>query len=755
MGYTKIVNKLLYVPFNQYYTVADSIMEKMTMCEFFRNVFYFPDFSDEIERLSAANEDELENYDSSIPKIEIIRQLNDSQRYLTSYEYWLNNDINEVYCLIGSSGCGKTTFLHYNKYMKPEYNWNILDIQTARNGVSVNGRHFHASGHSLLFDKVWSSVIQLLADNLFVYADGSLDCSVTADSIVRTKKEYVNKVSQRTALDVRSHDFFAKIPEINGEDIGAYCDKCSNYFIDYFRNLSTNGNYLSITIEILLILLYLLSDIKKNIIVFDNLERFIGTDEIYNSEICEFVQYIRNFIGEFSVKYQKTGLNKTLFSKHYQFILSIRRTSLRMIQTQQTSDYDERKLDISTWFPINKVIGKKIEWYDKNGFDVFREDLIRSVITDEGFSEKGILGIQMKLDMLFNFNKRLIVEFLTIVLNREYNYVMLERANKFWKNDYGIKPMLSKFAARSIIMRLILDELQLSDDLFKKILALRGDEYTSHTSYDEPQTGIGDARKILTILNNFNFQTVKGLFVPFDLKYMPLPEMVRVLYSGDKRIRNIKNIFINKGSADERIKIAKILYYMNYCNRRDNNWLQFIDVQYKCDSMKKISIASYDDLDKLMQNHYTDISIRITNGGRAFLAFFVHSFEYFSCRYNAFSLPLLCTIPSKNEIENKNIQDLECVKTIMCVETQVKKCIEQMDSCVNNKTILYRKTAQDIGQTHKQRILQSHKGYISNFLDCLNRIFENEKLSDNGVAALQELRGWLLLKIKNYAKEST
>ena len=175
--------------------------------------------------------------------------------------------------------------------------------------------------------------------------------------------------------------------------------------------------------------------------------------------------------------------------------------------------------------------------------------------------------------------------------------------------------------------------------------------------------------------------------------------------------------------------IAQVLYYMNYYDGRKQNWLQLIDIQYNMQNINRVTIDSYQTLKEYILNNSKNINIRITNAGCAYLYFVVYYFEFFSCKtsYSKTKIdlyPLLCTIPSVEEIVSQDIENLHCIKILRRVLADSKECISILNADEN--PILFRPNIHSKFITHQERIINSHHGFINNFKDCLNRIYFDE-----------------------------
>lgn len=315
--------------------------------------------------------------------------------------------------------------------------------------------------------------------------------------------------------------------------------------------------------------------------------------------------------------------------------------------------------------------------------------------------------------MLFNNDKRVVVNILTKVLDNASNGRYLKEYDLFRKNSYNIEKSYAKFAKRTIIFTLILNELK-KDGFFSNIAV----------EHDVDKMSLGYARKILTILYDYKLVLNDG--------YMKLDDIIIML--DNREINAVERYFV-KYNRERRKTVSKVLYYMNYYDGRANNWLQFIDIQYNI-NQNETRIKSDKELDELIENHHENINIRITSAGIAYLFFVVYSYEYFACKSsnlapreylsnNGSLPPLLCVIPSKRDILEKNVDELLCVKILKFVSNEAIKCIEKMqkDKNGNEKTIPFRKGIHDKYIEHGERIINSHVGFIDNYIECIKQMY--------------------------------
>ncbi len=144
------------------------------------------------------------------------------------------------------------------------------------------------------------------------------------------------------------------------------------------------------------------------------------------------------------------------------------------------------------------------------------------------------------------------------------NKSMFELAELFMTNE-NLPTNLKKYAYRSIIWRLVIDKL-LNDQLFHEFVNIR--------DVFEKKVALDYIRKILTILYNYSQETTYS--------YMSLTDLLKQLYPDQD---NVSQWFCSEICKQERERICRLLYFMNYYDRRDNNWFQFVDIQ--CNSQIK------------------------------------------------------------------------------------------------------------------------------------------------------------------------
>lgn len=719
MSYTTTYNKLMYVPFNHDYAVDEEIEKELSRDEFFEKCFVMPNFAKEKDELMKISSEEIKAFEVDLTKDEVNLKYEKQGDEWGLFHNWIMSNQNDMYCVRGDAGTGKSSFLHYLEYIYRHSNirWCIIDIQKASETISILGNPVNIPYFVSLYSKSISAIILSIVDLLYYRkADEKIDYEQSANNLDRLVENY-KKIFDGYFLNREVQSFYRNISKVvnnRTNDLKAKCIDSAGQVANHINNLFKNHNMkeeerLSRMIELYLSILRCINENVRYIVAFDNFERFVGVDEIFNGQLVEFVIKLREIQNSISSSYN--GLKK-----YYQIIIFMRKTSTRMFPSQQSSELFEHSLDISEWFQISKILEKKIDWYREKNIEINEAKRIMIILSDVGGYGRDFRGLRSKLNMLFNYNKRVITRFISKILDK--NYLYINRYDSFINNEHKITNGFSKFAARVIIFRLILNELR-QDEFFSHIVVQKNNDESSSLGY---------ARKILSILHDYNLENRDS--------YMPFDEIIEKIYP---TLNNPIERYFDINNEDKRLIIAQVLFYMNYYNTRSDNWLQFIDIQYNMNNTNRIRVKDYEKLFELIDENHDNISIRITSAGKAYLYFVVYSFEYFACKsinidkklkdFGTDDLPpLFCAIPTKDEIKYNKYSDLLCMKIIKIVSNEAFLCINIMNSEENS--IGFRRTIEDDYIYHKDRIINSHVGYIRNFAYILKDIYKNEMKDD-------------------------
>ena len=707
MPYNKITNEMLYVPFTNEYNVALEIRQKLTTKEFFEHCYVDPDFEKEIRILQNLDNEAINDSEYLLTKAEMI---NEYQEYISAKDKfirWFENHESALYCIVGDAGTGKTTYIHFLKFCYSNIAWEIVDIQKAVNPLRWMNQKIVFENFSLLSQKIISTILGNIKNMLYKRdKDGKTDYNTTVYTINYLLCQYHNYVEEYDPDEELAY-FFDTLKEINEIDTKKYCsiasDKITTWIKSKFDQIDVNyiegtNSILRLFISLYIIILHCFNKEHKHILIFDNIERFIGTDEIYNNEIVNFADVLRMTHDSYKNQYMNEDENRDRFAEHYQFIISMRNTSSRMFTPQQHSDALSHTMDISRWFSIDKIIQNKMNWYNENNISIDPTEDIVNILDDIGLSGNTIHGLRPKLELLFNNNKRLIMEFICNVISDINNELFLKKAREYYDNKFGIEPSVARFAYRMIIWKLVMEKLR-DDELFRYMCI-----------YDNNNNIFNYGYKILSILSNYNMEHTNI--------YMSFNELIETLYS---HTNNSLDYFFDTNNVLERIKISKLLFNMNYFDRRKGNWLQFIDIQYNPSNINQVSIPTWEKLNEMIDISNTNfnlIKLRITSGGRAYLSYIAQTYELFSTRY--FGYPsLVMSIPNCEEINKMETCELEIIKNMDNVKDKVLSFLDEIE---DGTVIRLKKNSGDKGHTFKERVMNSQVGYLDNISNCFTKI---------------------------------
>ena len=139
MNLDATIKKILYVPFNEEYHIDTTIKNLLTEEEFFEHCFYMPDFEDEINELLDKTEEEIQAFEIDVTKEELIQNYRNYKIQNEAFFNWIESNQNEIYCIKGDAGTGKTTFVHYlqYKYKNTNVEWDIIDMNMSLKDVKI------------------------------------------------------------------------------------------------------------------------------------------------------------------------------------------------------------------------------------------------------------------------------------------------------------------------------------------------------------------------------------------------------------------------------------------------------------------------------------------------------------------------------------------------------------------------------------------------------------------------------------------
>lgn len=747
-----LIKKILEVPFGSNHYIREELLKQLQK-DFFTECFVQPSY--DLNNIHILDEPVRTAFEIDLPMKEIIEgaeAIKDDEDALFN---WLDDQTYNVFYVRGDAGTGKTTYLHWLKYraehLHPEegWKWEIIDLADAVEQIAILDSVVYIPHFSNLHYKLISAIIKLMNGKLYPekLERKPVDHEKSASYFQRLQSVF-KKEFDCFYPDKRIRSFFNNLPlksELDEEKTSIrICEDCSHFMAQSFRDLLNTLSAQEALGYFLQLYLYFLRCFEMQarfVIAIDNVERIIGSDEIFNADMTEFATALRTL--QTAIADNNPGLQQ-----FYKLAVFMRNTSVRMLTPQQITDTRANTFDMSDWFDVEAIISSKFSWYEKQGEKLQGTEEILDILHDNYEEDGNLRGLYTKLKMIFNNNKRVIVHFITRVFGKKTNEPYVLIYNRLRKHSYGpLSESLTRFATRSIIYRLILNEMR-QDNFFHAIMtepstATPPSEQSRNKNQQEAKNekkkidgavAIGYARRILTLTYMYECTN------PED-PYVPLKNILCTIFN--MRPQDI-NLFYSDENRKKRESIAEILFAMNYYDGRKGDWLQFIDIQY-CPEQRynNIRISRADQLQEILEQGVEKIGIKIMPAGVAYLYFIAFSYEYFACKsMNAparkeiigeFDIPpLLCTIPNKEQIIKSKLSDLECIKTIEVVLIEALRCIIKMnhDEQQGFNTVPFRRTLDGPTIRHTVRIINSHRGYLDNFVECLSEIFIVDKNDD-------------------------
>lgn len=707
-----LANTILATPFDDRTAAAPEISKKLTEKEFLENCYSHPIFSKAYKqevKMKIEGVELSEETANEIASITTKDYEDQSARMEKSYEFFINwknsFEANKVYTINGNAGTGKTTFINHSRYYDTDVQWVILDVYFSKEYVDwISDIRTTINNFERADSKIYGSIIRKIWDIVFQGNDknGVYDIKNVDSNLTKLIHAYKSRFSGklpvgRVVLDDLKKSTFLKLT------VESRVKAAAKVFRKHLNgNVNNNREGIVEALNLLLLILKCMNNDpdKKYIIVFDNLERFIEKDELYNKDVDDIRKFLRSYID--NINQTNTYLNNT-----FKFAMAVRNSTARICHVRvHASDAEASCLDLSEWYDINNIISKKMDWYKMHGIQVDDAKLLMQIVSDlRKCQDNTLTGLQLMINPLFNDNKRLILDFIGSMIELPSNQEGLTKYQELWNKD---TPQ-SRFAARSIIRGMILQYFEKIHDRFFERLGTYG-------SSDKSKNGIGYARKILTLLYN-NIQADHD-------NELPLANILSILLNTDAM-----EGWNSPEFADQRRQICEVLFFMNSYNRRENDWIQFIDIQIN-NSSKSISVTEAWQLEELIQTRMNNFVLHLMPGGQAYLKFIVHTFEFFSFRYTDDYTPLFSQIPSYDDFEAcKDVKQLKCYRIMAKAIRSAVSCIGLLHKGEDNLKISFGKRNR-IGVSHAERIANQHKGYIRVFSELVHsEVTESKKYS--------------------------
>lgn len=657
-----------------------------------------------LEQESSTSESDYSNY---------VEKLREKYSYFNN---WLNNEEPGLYTISGNAGTGKTTYLHYLKNTIKDKNWFILDLSHQTSSICWWDEYWTT------FDKFDKSYVKLFSNILYYIRAvffGFRNEELNRQDVLKRIKSIVKYYSKFLRFN-SPNNFFESLRTIIQNNKDKFLDQLLSFIVKFFDDLSALKEMTEKVFEeklrvLLDILILTLKCHSQNdfpvVIIFDNIERFIFTNQIYNIDVHNIKRCLKSY-------YQAAIDANRYIIKNTKFIMVIRNVTAGMLGFRMhNADAFGNRLDLTDCFDVDDIINKKAIWYDKLNKKIETIELIKQIAGDQKKLHNGkLVGLKLLIDPLFNYNKRIIIEFLGLIIENKEKYSnQIEKYLEYKADESSIV----RFAARSIIRGIILQELNDRDNLFE-LLKARSKENT---------LGLGIARKILTVIYNESNQID-------NRESIPLRRIIEEIVG-----RKAEDYFRTHETNFE--NICELLANMNSYNRNNNDWIQFLDLQFTTQEKADYNINSIDGMKNALMNNLDQLLVDIMPAGFAYIMFIAPSFEFFSVRYIKNYSPLFMSLPNERVMKQTNldVKSLLCYKIIYEVQKKAEDCIAK----IRNDTITFKFNNNQI-KNHKNRIINLHKEYIDRFIEFINIKYLNKgnEIDKNRQQLISEIN-----KIKN------
>ena len=153
-----------------------------------------PDFEDEINELLDKTEEEIQAFEIDVTKEELIQNYRNYKIQNEAFFNWIESNQNEIYCIKGDAGTGKTTFVHYlqYKYKNTNVEWDIIDMNMSLKDVKILSNKLIIPRFSNVYFKSVSIFIKKIVDDLF-YKDknkGKINIEISYQNISKILTSY-------------------------------------------------------------------------------------------------------------------------------------------------------------------------------------------------------------------------------------------------------------------------------------------------------------------------------------------------------------------------------------------------------------------------------------------------------------------------------------------------------------------------------------------------------------------------------------
>jgi len=492
---------------------------------------------------------------------------------LIDFESKFFDDVDDLLYILGSSGSGKSVYLHYLLWQRRQrceesYNDIFLNLEVLRTEITYARMTFRPPEESAS----WLFCLHLL-DTL----------------CYRMTKVAENKEMAQKIIDCFDATF-------GNKEVSDYLDNIYHKIMDGFREyvsisdpgdslpimgkivkglygLIDFGNYdISVKQVLRALAVFAFCDAsaqrkRMTIISVDNIEKYIKIRENKTTEI--FDKDIRSISNAFSgaredliLFFENCGI---VYKKHFKVIIAMRNSSVKTwhstLQTART--VYQHSVEISGWFDYHEIVDVKMKKVlglikGKNPIEVMRYmDLFNMIRNDEKNKGKGNSFVEMGLEMFNNSIRRTTASFSAITFelhsilysSESIKSIGIDDYNEYWHNKNS--PI-----CRFLLRRALLEQ------IFRFIVS-RSNWKNMLLDSDDPIM-MSLLQRILLFLAR---RTEKYYNISLE-NYIPLHSLICGVFVSPNR--DIKDVELEY--EDHFLPLARILFALNQPLYSDTSW---------------------------------------------------------------------------------------------------------------------------------------------------------------------------------------
>jgi hypothetical protein len=619
-----------------------------------------------------------------------------------------------VYVIKGYLGTGKSTYLHWliNEYQfkKKTHSFLLCDFEKADDSTVFLDYEMYLPENSTYPNtlKFCLQLLELISKKLISIEN--------TDVLISEYFDFFHDKENGILDSKEIKEFFNSLKNGNWKEV--IYKKFSKMLLDNERREPVK--FVKYLIDIIIRLFwYSYNETGKyQIIAVDNLERFIENTPNIPFQDCELsciLKAIKESDEDITRKVNRIKEVRNNYRAFYSIVIATRISTQMPDGSAQYYDQDEIcSVDLSCWYDSFEIIRKRsmlfsdeLKILEKNPYYTAMKLSLR----DQSRYMWGLNGV---ISAMYNHNYRRIVEnfVMCIAIIPEDLIIQFNQTFEIITGKSGNTS--EKYLYRMLMLRAMLDYAQ------------RKDYFTKLHTCENPNQGVRTnsfVRLVLSVLSTARSS-------------VELSKLMMEIY---------QRPYIGSGlnlKPSTYKDLANILYLMNELKNSNINWTNLIVMNYPSNdeySIERLRDAIEDNA-KNSQSSEFNVSLTITPAGELFLQFYPE-FEFFACRY-ASQFPAL--VSNSNLRRNKSNQ-FNCITLISLIRNKAENCINHM---INEDSQFFSsgygmgskgkfRPMYDgsyrwlfAGNTHSQRIMEKHIGYLVRYFLYINKTDMTTLLSD-------------------------